>query len=132
MMLSIERVNQLLDEAVEDYPPQLLRQLTGGIVLLEDTVPDPDAGAEVYVLGEYCWDGLGRYIRLYYGSFAAVLSQEPEEVWAEELRRTLRHELTHHGEGLAGERSLERRDARQLEAFRSAGAYPPGGAGEEA
>ena len=31
----------------------------------------------------------------------------------------LRHELTHHMEGLAGERSLERKDSEQLEQFRA-------------
>ena len=50
---------------------------------------------------------------------AALLADEPRKVWEEELWITLRHELTHHMEGLAGERSLERKDSEQLEQFRA-------------
>ena len=37
----------------------------------------------------------------------------------DELRTTLRHELTHHVEGLAGERSLEYKDSAQLAQFQA-------------
>ncbi len=118
MILSIDEVNNILDEAVEEYPEELFQELNGGILLLEDAIPDPQAGENVYIMGEYCWDEMGRHINLYYGSFAALLADEPRSVWEKELRATLRHELTHHVEGLAGERSLDRKDAQQLEAFR--------------
>ena len=127
MILSIDDVNDILDAAVEDYPEELFQELNGGILLLEDEVADPEAGEDIYIMGEYCWDEMGRYINLYYGSFAAVLADEPREVWEEELRFTLRHELTHHVEGLAGERSLEHKDSAQLEAFRLGEDWPPDG-----
>ena len=127
MILSIGEVNDILDAAVEDYPEELFQELNGGILLLEDEVADPEAGEDIYIMGEYCWDEMGRYINLYYGSFAAVLADEPREVWEEELRFTLRHELTHHVEGLAGERSLEHKDSAQLEAFRLGEDWPPDG-----
>ena len=119
MILTIDEVYDLLDELAEEIPEELFDSLNGGILLLEDEVPDPEAGEDVYIMGEYCWDEMGRYINLYYGSFAAVLAEEPREMWEEELRITLRHELTHHVEGLAGERSLEYKDSAQLEALRS-------------
>ena len=118
MILSIDEVNDILDQAVEAYPEELFQELNGGILLLEDEVADPEAGEDIYIMGEYCWDEMGRYINLYYGSFVALLADEPREVWEEELRFTLRHELTHHVEGLAGERSLEHKDSAQMEAFR--------------
>ncbi len=118
MILTIDQCYDILDRLAEEYPQELLDQLNGGILLLEDEVADPDAGEDVFIMGEYCWDELGRYINLYYGSFAAVLYDEPESVWEEELRLTLRHELTHHVEGLAGERSLEHKDSAQLMALR--------------
>ena len=127
MILSIDEVNDILDAAVEDYPEELFQKLNGGILLLEDEVADPEAGEGIYIMGEYCWDEMGRYINLYYGSFAAVLADEPREVWEEELRFTLRHELTHHVEGLAGERSLEHKDSAQLEAFRRGEDWPQEG-----
>ena len=127
MILSIDEVNGILDAAVEDYPEELFQELNGGILLLEDAMPDPEAGEDIYIMGEYCWDEMGRYINLYYGSFAAVLSDESRQVWEEELRFTLRHELTHHVEGLAGERSLEHKDSAQLEAFRRGEDWPQEG-----
>ena len=127
MILSIDEVNDILDQAVEAYPEELFQELNGGILLLEDEVADPEAGEDIYIMGEYCWDEMGRYINLYYGSFVAVLADEPREVWEEELRFTLRHELTHHVEGLAGERSLEHKDSAQLEAFRRGEDWPPEG-----
>ncbi len=118
MILSIDEVNDILDEVYEEFPEGLFEGLNGGILLLEEALPDPEAGEDVYIMGEYCWDEMGRYINIYYGSFAALLFDEPESVWREELRTTLRHELTHHVEGLAGERSLEYKDSAQLDAFR--------------
>ena len=118
-MLSIDEVNEILDDYYEQIPMELFAWLNGGVVLLEDALPDPEAGEDVYVMGEYCCDEMGRYIKIYYGSFAALLADEPRKVWEEELWITLRHELTHHMEGLAGERSLERKDSEQLEQFRA-------------
>ena len=127
MILSIDEVNDILDQAVEAYPEELFQELNGGILLLEDAMPDPEAGEDIYIMVEYCWDEMGRYINLYYGSFAAVLSDESRQVWEEELCFTLRHELTHHVEGLAGERSLEHKDSAQLEAFRRGEDWPQEG-----
>lgn len=118
MVLSIDEVNDILDDAYEALPEALFEGLNGGVLLLEDALPDPDAGPDVYILGDYCRDELGRYIHIYYGSFAAMFSDEPRQIWVDELRKTLRHELTHHIEGLAGERGLEIRDAEELARFR--------------
>ena len=113
--MSIDEVYDILDELAQEYPEELLAQLNGGILLLEDEVPDPEAGEDVYIMGEYCEDELGKYICLYYGSFAKILEDEPREKWVEELGLTLRHEFTHHVEGLAGEDRLDREDQLFLE-----------------
>lgn len=110
MVLSFDEVGEILDELAEKLPQELFQSLNGGVLLLEDEVPDPENGPDLYILGEYCVDEMGRYINLYYGSFAALFFDEPRQVWVEELDTTLRHELTHHVEGLAGERSLELKD----------------------
>ena len=119
MILSIDEVYDILDEVYAEFPEPLFDGLNGGVLLMEDTVPDPEAGEDVYIMGEYCHDEMGRYINIYYGSFAALLFDEPREVWEDELRLTLRHELTHHVEGLAGDRSLEYKDTAQLEEFQN-------------
>ncbi len=124
MVLSIDEVYEILDGVCAEFPEEFFQDLNGGVLLLEDEVADPGAGEDVYVMGEYCCDGMGRYINLYYGSFAALLADQPRQVWVEELRDTLRHELTHHVEGLAGERSLERKDEAQLAAYRNGEDWP--------
>ena len=78
MMLSIDEVNEILDDYYEQIPMELFAWLNGGVVLLEDALPDPEAGEDVYVMGEYCCDEMGRYIKIYYGSFAALLAEAPE------------------------------------------------------
>ena len=76
MILSIDEVNDILDEQAERFPEVLFDELNGGINLLEDAVPDPEfPEGEMYILGEYCDDMLGQYINLYYGSFAALAEQ---------------------------------------------------------
>lgn len=121
MILSIDQVGDLLDEMAEEFPAVLFEELNGGINLLEEAVPDEEfPPGEMYILGEFCDDLLGRYINLYYGSFAALAEQEEwtEEVWQEELWVTLSHELTHHMESRSGLHALDDRDAAELAAFR--------------
>ena len=123
MVLTIDKVNDILDEMAEGFPEALFRELNCGVCLLEDTVPDPDfPPGEMYILGEYCDDCLGRYINLYYGSFAALAQQEDwdRETWEAELRTTLSHELTHHMEGLSGLHALDDQDAAELAQWRQA------------
>ena len=68
-----------------------------------------------------------RYTASFRKRFAALLFDEPRRVWEDELRTTLRHELTHHVEGLAGERSLEYKDSAQLDAMRRGEDWEPEG-----
>ena len=119
MMLSFDQAAEALDKMAEEFPEPLFEGLSGGINLLPDVQPDPEL-PDVYILGEYCDDLLGRYINLYYGSFAALADREDWMLaqWNDELRTTLSHELTHHMEGRAGVDDLDRRDAAELEAYR--------------
>jgi len=117
MILTFDRVGELLDDMAEHFPPVIFEELNGGINLLEDTVEDPGFPAgEMYVLGEYCDDCLGLYINLYYGSFVALAEREAwdEQTWFAELRTTLAHELTHHMENRSGLHALDDRDAEEL------------------
>ncbi len=122
MLMSFETVGDLLDEIAESFPSVLFEELNGGVNLQEDTVEDSEFPAgESYILGEYCDDCLGRYINLYYGSFAALAQREgwDERVWREELRITLSHELTHHMENRSGLHALDDRDAAELAAWKA-------------
>ena len=121
MILTIDDVNDLLDEMAEGFPAVLFDGLNGGVNLLEEAVPDPDfPPGEMYILGEYCHDLLGCYINLYYGSFAALAEKEDwdEDTWADELYTTLSHELTHYMEERGGLHALDDRDAEELAQYR--------------
>ena len=121
MMLTIDEVNDLLDNMADSFPEALFDGLNGGVNLLEEAVPDEEfPEGELYILGEYCEDALGRYINLYYGSFAALAEQEgwDRRTWEDELYTTLSHELTHHMESRGGLHALDDRDAEELERWR--------------
>ncbi len=120
-ILTFDQVGDLLDELAEEFPPEFFEELNGGISLLPEEVVDPEYPEEnLYIMGEYCNDQMGRYINLYYGSFLALAQQEhwTRENWEDELYDTLAHEFTHHIEGLAGERGLEIKDALFLEQYK--------------
>ena len=122
MMLTIDEVNDLLDEMAEGFPAALFNGLNGGVNLLEEAVPDEEfPEGELYILGEYCEDALGRYINLYYGSFAALAEQEgwDRRTWEDELYTTLSHELTHHMESRGGLHALDDRDAEEMARWRA-------------
>ncbi len=122
MVLSFDEVGELLDEMAEKFPPEFYDELNGGICLLPGAKPDPRfPEGELYIMGEYCSDMMGKYINLYYGSFAALAKGErwSRAEWVEQLSTTLAHEFTHHIEGRAGERGLERKDEAFMEEFRA-------------
>ena len=122
MLLTMDRVGDILDGMAEEFPPALFDELNGGVNLLEQALPDPEfPEGEMYFLGEFCDDCLGRYINLYYGSFAALAEREEwtEEDWREELWTTLSHELTHHMESRGGLHALDDADAEELQRCRA-------------
>ncbi|MBP1761193.1 MAG: hypothetical protein H6Q64_735, partial [Firmicutes bacterium] len=68
-----------------------------------------------YIMGEYVEDGLGGcFIVFYYGSFVALLSDDPLEVWKEEIIDTVLHEVQHHMEAQAGRDDLARQEMEEL------------------
>ena len=121
MVPTYEQMGDWLEEIAQEFPEVFFEELDGGIQLEEAPLPDPDfPEGEMYILGEFCDDLLGRYINLYYGSFAALAKQEgwTEEIWREELSITLSHELTHHMESRGGLHALDDRDAEELARWR--------------
>lgn len=111
MIPTYERMGDWLEEIAGQFPEAFFEDLDGGIQLEEKALPDPDfPPGEMYIMGEYVHDLLGRYILLYYGSFAALLSDEDEEAWKDEIFATVAHEFTHHLEEDAGLHNLDDKD----------------------
>ena len=120
MIPTYEQMGDWLEEIAAEFPDAFFEGLEGGIQLEEGALPDPDfPEGEMYIMGEYVQDLLGRYILLYYGSFAALLSEEDEEVWKDEIFLTVAHEFTHHMEQAAGLHALDDRDEAELAAWKA-------------
>lgn len=117
-MVDIDALHSLLDEIAETLPPDFYRGLTGGILLSPETRRHAPPLDELLILGQYHANQMGRYITLYYGSIMERYPQASLEALRKPLRKLLLHEFTHHLESLAGERSLEVRDARFIGRYR--------------
>jgi hypothetical protein len=115
-MISIDEMQDMLDELAEELPPVFYEELNGGILLLPQAKLSEYAKAgDLYILGEYVRShAMGRYIVIYYGSFEHIFGHLSEQAFKDELRKTLRHEFRHHLEYLAGEDDLEKEDHRDL------------------
>lgn len=123
--MTFEQFQQLVQEMVDDIPPEFLRGLQGVHVLDEERVEEEYE--DVVRMGEYldpgpadflgAGEGLGRHIALYYGSFKAIADEDPGFDWEEETWQTLTHELRHHVESLAGEDLLVQDDVEQAHYF---------------
>lgn len=115
MIPTYEQMGDMLEEIAAEFPDAFFEGLDGGIQLEERELPDPAfPPGEMYIMGEYCHDLLGRYIVLYYGSFAALLKEEEEDVWLDEIFLTMAHEFTHHLEDTAMLHALDDADAEFL------------------
>ena len=113
-MLTYEQAGDVLDDLVDELPEEIFKNLNGGVSFVEDAVRSDDGR---YTLGMYFRDKMGRHIELYYGSFTELYGDMDDETFRRRLRSTLHHELTHHIESQAGDRSLERWDERQSELY---------------
>ena len=109
-MVTFEEAGRMLDEAAEALPEEIFRELNGGVNLIPEAKRAEDGG---FILGLYHHDSMGRWVEIFYGSFLSLYGDIPPETFREHLSATLRHELTHHIEGLAGDRTLERWDEEQ-------------------
>ena len=98
-MVSFEEAGRMLDEAAEALPQEIFEGLNGGVNLLPARKTDQNG---LLVMGTYNVNQMGRYVEIYYGSFRAAHGQAGPDKWRRELTRTLKHELTHHIESLAG------------------------------
>lgn len=114
-MITFEECGEMLDEIADSMPPELFRQLNGGVVLQPDFRLHPCAlNNDLYILGVYVHDNLGRYIVIYYGSFIKVFGEKSKDFYYEKLKETLKHEVLHHNEFLAGCNDLVMYDDKQI------------------
>ena len=115
-MVSENEAHEMLNEIADEIPQEFFAGLNGGVILSGEAKSHPqDVNGSLFILGQYVRDALmGRYIVLYYGSFANVYAHLPPESFRAQLKRVLLHEFTHHVESRAGEKGLEIKDAQWL------------------
>ena len=115
-MASIEEVQIILDEIAEELPPEIYKDLNGGIILLPQVkLHKESVDDDLYVMGEYRHERIsGRYIVVYYGSVEKIYGSLSRVRLKNKLRSVIKHEFVHHLESMAGERSLEIEDERRL------------------
>ena len=101
-MVTYREAGKMLDKAMEALPQGIFDGLNGGVNLIEEPKSDGRGG---YIMGLYHNNMMGRYIEIFYGSFVELYGDIPPMQFEKRLKSTLHHELTHHIEGLAGDRS---------------------------
>lgn len=122
--MTYEECGAILDEIADSLPVELYRELNGGIVLDSSFRLHPYAvDNDLYILGVYIHDNLGRRIRIYYGSIVRVFPHKTTEEYREILRRTLVHEVRHHNEFLAGADDLVYYDDDQISKYLKSKGY---------
>lgn len=112
-MITLHDMEDMLDEMAAGFPPDLFNDLNGGVVVVpEHKLHEKSVGKDLYTLAEYVTDPLlGRYIVFYFGSFVRVYGRHSSREFRDEVLKTLKHELRHHLEALAGEKDLDIEDA---------------------
>lgn len=117
-MVTFEECAQMLDEIADSMPFELYRKLNGGMSLLPEKKLHPKAcNGDLYILGEYKRNSLGKYIVFYYGSLNRVYGHLPKAEFYQKLKGVLAHEVRHHNEYLAGVDDLIIYDKEQIDSY---------------
>lgn len=117
-MITFEKCGQMLDEIADSMPEELFRELNGGISLVPQHKIHPQAvNNDLFILGEYIRNSLGKSIVFYFGSIERVYGNLDDDKLYEQLVRIFRHEVRHHNEYLAGCDDLGVYDKKQIESY---------------
>lgn len=117
--MTIDEMQAVLSELMDELPEPLFEGLTGGVSLLPDVVEDPNARHnDLFIMGAYHrGGGMGCWITIHYGSFVRVYGQASPDYMRQRLREVLRHELRHHVEYRAGVHDLNMEDEAFMERY---------------
>ena len=99
-------VTEVLDQEI---PPVLLEGLNLGVIVRPNLERSKDE-SNFIIMGLYVQNKLGRQIILYYGSFLHFFKNRSVNAWKKKIEGTIKHELTHHIEALAGQKDLANKE----------------------
>lgn len=97
----------------KEIPPILLKDLNLGIQV-SPKLQEDDEEKDYYIMGEYIENELGNQVVLYYGSFFYFLDGETLSTWKQEIMDTIKHELIHHIESMAGQEDLALQEDKEV------------------
>lgn len=117
--MTYDQMRDALDAIADGVPGEIYTKLNGGIILSPETKIHPKSvGKELVINGEYHNEyGMGRYIMLYYGSLMRSYGHLSDEQLMKKVKEVLYHELIHHLENMAGDKSLEKSDSEFLDNY---------------
>ena len=119
--MDIEKFTKIADEEAYKMPPEFYKGLNGGIIVENRVYLSEDAITnDLYVLGKYKSDPLGKQIILYYGSFMKIFPYLNDDQMREQINHTIKHEFRHHLENMAGihgKTSLEEEDRQNYQKY---------------
>lgn len=108
--MTLEEFTAYVDQVIDnDIPPVLFEGLNLGVIVspeLERSKSEP----QLIIMGVYVRNRLGKQVILYYGSFFHLYQNKSESKWKQHILSTIKHELTHHIEALAGQEDLARKE----------------------
>lgn len=108
--MTLEAFNEYVTEALYlEIPSELFEGLNLGVIVspkIEIDKKEPN----MIIKGHYVKNRLGRQIILYYGSFMHLYAHLSESALKEKILATIKHELTHHLEALAGQEDLAKKE----------------------
>lgn len=93
------------DISNNEIPAILLKDLNLGIQVSPNNQLDDDE-KNYYIMGQYIRNELGNQVILYYGSFKYFFKNKSIDKWKREIMATIKHELIHHVEAMAGQEDL--------------------------
>ncbi len=117
-MVTFDECAEMLDEIADSMPVELYRELNGGMSLVAGTKLHPKAvNEDLFILGEYKRNSIGKYIVFYFGSINRVFGNLSRAEYYNSLKKLLSHEVRHHNEFLAGVDDLIVFDKQQLDSY---------------
>lgn len=118
---SLDEFREIVADLLDELPEEFFNELSGGVVVEPGVMrPDYARGDDISTLGQYVSSGIGKQVKIYYGSFRDAFPGIGREQLRDRVRETVRHEFRHHLEGLAGmhgKDSLEAADRIQMEKY---------------
>lgn len=101
IIMTFDEFENIALDAYDSLPDAVKENLNLGIAVVPEEKKCKDG--ITCTLGEYFVNPMmGRGIKIYYGSFMAVMGDAPEPMLRHEIMKTVKHELRHHVEISSG------------------------------